>query len=79
MHITNAAFVILTILSTMHVVITAPLNLRDDVLSTGSIENFSSTDDSGAIYEFGTPVGGTDSWRDENGIYHDGRKRSDNA
>ena len=77
MHIKKTALFLLAILNTVHVVITAPLNTRDDGFPTDNIENFSSTDDSGAIYDLGTAVEGTSAWRDSNGYYHGDRKRSE--
>ncbi len=77
MHFISSAAYFLALLGTIHIGIAIPIDSKNNALSTRQIENFSSSDDSGALYDLGTPVVGTDTWRDDSGVYHDIWKRED--
>ena len=80
MYLPTRALLHLTLLhSTLFLVTGAPIQPKTNAVTSRQVENFSSADDSGALYDLGTPVTGTDAWRDTNGVYHDGWKRNDGA
>ena len=71
MYMTRPAFYFLALITSIHICMTAPIDSQKKALTSRQLENFSSADDSGALYDFGTPVAGTNSWRDADGVYHD--------
>ena len=67
-------FVLFTLLNPILLATAAPIHAKPNPLTSRQLENFSSSDDSGALYDLGTPVTGTDAWRDDNGVYHDWKR-----